>query len=372
MKIGIDVYQAAFRYGGIPRYVRALIPALSAAAPSDRFILASNHFRAPELGWRYDSANVTHVNLHVPRRVMQTCWERLNWPPVEVFLGAVDVFHGTHFVLPPVRAAQRVLTVHDVTFLRHPEYFSDRITNERWHRRELLVALGRADAVIADSRNTMDDLVDILGYPKERIRVIPLGVEPGFFVSSEASMPAVKHRYGLDRPYLVFLVGSPEPRKNLQRTVAAARLAAPDLPLAVIGPPKPIRAMLGGDCRGVILPGVVPDADLPFVLHGAEMALYPSLYEGFGLPALEALASGVPLITSDRSSLPEIVGNAAVLVDPASVEDIAEAIRALLADSDRRKRLVELGRIRARELSWERTASQVLQLYRALSGKRTQ
>jgi glycosyltransferase involved in cell wall biosynthesis len=369
VRIGIDVYQAAFRYGGIPRYVRALVPALSAAAPSDQFILASNHFRAPELRWRPGGANVTHVQLRVPRRLMQTCWDRLGWPPVESFIGAVDIFHGTHFILPPVRAAKRVLTVHDVTFLRHPEYFSDQVMNERWHRQELLVALGRADAVIADSRNTMDDLVEILGYPKERIRVIPLGVEPNFFVDSEASMPAVKNRYGLDRPYLVFLVGTPEPRKNLQRTVAAARLAAPDLPLAVIGPPESIRTILGSESRGVILPGLVPDADLPLILHGAELALYPSLYEGFGLPALEALAAGVPLITSDRSSLPEIVGNAAVLVNPESVEEIAEAIRVLLADSDRRKRLVELGRIRARELSWDRTAAQVLHLYRALSDR---
>lgn len=369
MKIGIDVYQATFRYGGIPRYVRALVQALSAAAPSDQFILASNHFRKPELRWRHTSANVTHVTLRVPRRLMQMCWDRLGWPPMEAFLGALDIFHGTHFVLPPVRAAKRVLTVHDVTFLRHPEYFSDQTVNERWHRQELLVALGQADAVIADSRNTRDDLVDVLGYPQERIRVIPLGVEPSFFVDSDAPVSAVKSRYGLDRPYLVFLVGTPEPRKNLQRTVAAARQAAPGLPLVVIGPTQAIRAFLGGEPRGVILPGVIPDADLPFILHGAELALYPSLYEGFGLPALEALAAGVPLITSDRSSLPEIAANAAVLVNPESTEEIAEAIRALLADSDRRKRLVELGRVRARELSWERTASHVLQLYRALAGR---
>jgi glycosyltransferase involved in cell wall biosynthesis len=186
-------------------------------------------------------------------------------------------------------------------------------------------------------------------------------------VDSDAAVSKVRTRYALDRPYLVFLVGTPEPRKNLLRTVAAARQAAPDLPLVILGPPAPIRAFLGGEPPGVILPGVVSDADLPLILRGAELALYPSLYEGFGLPALESLAAGVPLITSDRSSLPEIVGHAAVLVNPESVEDIAAAIRALLADSDRRKRLVELGRARAKELSWERAAHAVLQLYRTLA-----
>jgi glycosyltransferase involved in cell wall biosynthesis len=117
----------------------------------------------------------------------------------------------------------------------------------------------------------------------------------------------------------------------------------------------------------MILPGAVPDADLPLILHGAEIALYPSLYEGFGFPAVEALAAGVPLITSDRSSLPEVVGDAALLVDPESEEEIAAAIRLLLGDAAMRGELVRRGRARARELSWEATAQQVLELYRELA-----
>lgn len=366
MRIGLDAYQAGHVYGGIARYVRSLVSALAAAAPSDQFILFSNRFRAPEARWRPDGANVSQFNLRVPRRLVQACWDRLSWPPVEALIGRVDIFHGTHFVLPAVRRAKCVLTVHDVAFLRHPEYFSDQPLNEWGHRRELPGALARADVVIADSRSTRDDLVDCLGYPKERIRVILLGVERSFFVATDANLSAVEARYGLGRPYIVFLVGTPEPRKNLLRTIAAARRAAPELPLVVVGHVSPIRALLGRQAPGIILPGAVPDADLPLILHGAEIALYPSLYEGFGFPAVEALAAGVPLITSDRSSLPEVVGDAALLVDPESEEEIAAAIRLLLGDSAMRGELIRRGRARAQELSWEATAQQVLELYREL------
>ncbi|MEW6544184.1 MAG: glycosyltransferase family 1 protein [Nitrospirota bacterium] len=368
MRIGIDVYQTCYQYGGIARYVRALVTAMAAVSPADEFVLTSNSFRALEVRWRLAVPNARHVNIRVPRRLMQACWDRLGWPPIEAFTGPLDVFHGTHFVLPPARAAHAVLTVHDLNFLRNPQYFLDRPLNVWGHQRELPVALSRAEAVIAVSDHTRKDLIELMGVPSERIRVIPEGVEPHFFVSvGDPRLEATKTRLGLDRPYLVFLVGTPEPRKNLLRTVEAARRAAADLPLVIIGPQEPIRTLLEGNTRGVILVGSLADEDLPLVLHGAEIALYPSLAEGFGLPAVEAMAAGVPLITSDRSSLPEVVGKAAVLVDPESVEEMAHAIRSLLGDTERRAQLVEQGLARARELSWERAAHQVLCLYRELA-----
>jgi len=169
---------------------------------------------------------------------------------------------------------------------------------------------------------------------------------------------------------MVFLVGTPEPRKNLIRTVAAARLAAPDLSLVIVGPKEPIRTLLEGDGRGVHLIGSLSEADLPYVLHGAVLSLYPSLAEGFGLPALESLAAGVPLVTSDRTALPEVVGKAALLVDPESIEAITEAIRSLLDDEHRRCQMIAAGTTRAQELSWEQSARKVLTLYRELAPSR--
>lgn len=367
MRIGLDVYQASVAHSGVARHIRGLVPALTAAGGTDHFTLVSNHFRPPEFPWRHHRPNVCVRTLRVPRRIMQACWDHLAWPPVETLIGPVDVFHGTHFVLPATRAARRVLTVHDVMFLRHPEYFSDRSLNERWHRRELRAALDRADLVITVSACTREDLADLLGVDRGRIRVVHAGVEEAFFVGeADARVATVRARYGLDGPYLVFLVGTPEPRKNLARTVEAARRGAPGVPLVVIGPVAAIRALVPGDAEGIRCLGPIPDADLPPVLHGAEVALYPSLYEGFGFPAAEALAAGVPLITSDRSALPEVVGHAAVLVNPESVEDMAHAIESLLEDTERRRTLVARGRARARELSWDRAARQVLAVYREL------
>ncbi len=367
VRIGIDIYQASFPYGGIARYIRALVSAMVAAAPSDEFVLVSTDFRAAHAPWRHGGAAVRDVRLRVPRRLLQACWDRLGWPPVETLAGPLDVFHGTHFVLPPARTAKRVLTVHDLNFLRHPEYFWDRSLNEWGHRVELPIALARADVVVAVSEHTRRDLIELMGVPEDQIRVIYEGVEPHFFVAADdPRLAETKARLGLDRPYLVFLVGTPEPRKNLMRTVAAARRAAPELPLVVVGPREPIQALLGGDVPGVVLVGSLSDDDLPLVLHGAVLALYPSLGEGFGLPALEAMAAGVPLVTADRTSLPEVVGKAAVLVDPESVEAIADGIRSLLDDGGRRAQLIAEGLARARELSWERAAQQVLALYREL------
>ena len=364
MRIGVDIYQTGFPFGGIARYVRALVSAMAAAAPSDRFVLVSNHFRRNHAPWRHPGPNVTHVDLQFPRRLMQTCWNRIGWPSMDSFAGPLDIFHGTHFVLPPVRTAKRVLTVHDLTFLRHPEYFSDGPLNLRGHRMELPAALKHADVIIAPSDYTRRALIELMKVPEDRIRVIPEGVEAHFFVSQDRSkLQEVKDRLGLSRPYLIFLVGTPEPRKNLLRTVAASRLAAPDLDLVIIGPKDPIRSLLEGDARGVHLIGSLSEEDLPYVLHGAVLSLYPSLAEGFGLPALESLAAGVPLVTSDRTAVPEVVGEAAVRIEPESIEEIAQAIRSLLGDEDRRRRLVEAGKARAREFSWERSAREVLSLY---------
>jgi glycosyltransferase involved in cell wall biosynthesis len=372
VRIGFDIYQSGFRYGGLARYVRALVTAMAEAAPTDHFILVRNFFRSPETRWRLAATNVRHVDIRTPRRLLQACWDHLSWPPVETFTGSLDVFHGSHFVLPPTSRARTVLTVHDLNFLRNPRYFLDQSLNERGYRKELPVALARADAVIAASDHTRRDLIELMGVPDDRIRVIHDGVEPHFFVSAvDPRLGAIKTGLGLDRPYLVFLVGTPEPRKNLLRTVEAARRAAPDLPLVIIGPKEPIRALLGGNTKGVLLTGPLSDEDLPHLLHGAEVALYPSLAEGFGLPAVEAMAAGVPLITSNCSSLPEVVGKAAVLVNPESVDEMVHAIRNLLGDPGRRAQLMEQGLARARELSWERTAWQVLQLYRELASSRS-
>jgi glycosyltransferase involved in cell wall biosynthesis len=297
--------------------------------------------------------------------MLQNAWDTFEWPPIELLCGPVDLYHGLHFVLPPVRKARRVLTVHDLTYLKYPEYFSDRNLNEHGYRQELPRGLKRADVVIAVSQQTAEDLIDLMKVPVEKVRVIYEGVAPRFFkhVESKKAM-AIRERYGLTQPYLVFLVGTPEPRKNLKNTIAAARKASPNLTLVLIGPQNPIKSLLNGDFRNIKFTDIVPGNHLPALLSGAKISLYPSLYEGFGLPVLESMACGVPVIASTQGALPEIAGGAAILVEPKDVDCIAGAISELLHNDALQNHLKAAGKNRAAEFTWQKAAEATLSLYR--------
>lgn len=367
MKIVVDAYHAIFTSGGIARYARGLISALTEINTTDELILFYNRFRERGKAWRNERGILRVRQLYFPRRLLQGTWNFINWPPIELFCGSVDIFHGLHFVLPPVQKARRVLTVHDLTYLKYPSYFTNRKLNERGYRQELPRGLDKADAVIAVSQKTREDLIEIMGFPEKRVRVIYEGVDHHFFVKAEGQkVAAIQKLYGLSRPYLIFLVGTPEPRKNITRTVEAVRKASPQLDLALIGPRGPLRELLGNNFRNLIFTGFVPEEHLPALLSGATISLYPSLYEGFGLPVLESMACGVPVITSNRGSLPEVAGGAAILVDPEDEDSIAGAISELLRNEVLQNRLKILGKKRASEFTWKKTAAQTLSLYREL------
>jgi len=256
---------------------------------------------------------------------------------------ALDVLHCTTFRGPVAASVPTVLTVHDLAILRAPEVFP------RWHRlygrTGLVRVLRAADAVVAVSEFSRDETIELTGVPAERIRVVPHGVDPVF---------------GPDGPHsagdYVLAVATLEPRKNLGRAVAAAREAGVEL--RVVG----ARGWGGVDADGWV--GEVPDAELAALYRGARCVLYPSLYEGFGLPVLEAMACGTPVVTSVGTAMEEVAGGAAVLVDPLDVTSIADGIRA--ADA-RREELVAAGRARAAELTWERAADAVVELWSELA-----
>jgi glycosyltransferase involved in cell wall biosynthesis len=267
------------------------------------------------------------------------------WYPVALGRRArtLDVLHCTTFRGPTRGGVPTVLTVHDLAILRAPEAFP------RWHRLYGRAGLRRvlrgADAIVAVSEFSRDETVELAGVPPERIRVIPHGVDSVFTTDGPRA----------DGDY-VLAVGTLEPRKNLARAVHAAREAGVDL--RVVG------ARGWGEVEVDGWVGEIPDAELAALYRGARCMLYPSLYEGFGLPVLEAMACGTPVVTSVATAMEEVAGGAAILVDPLDVAAIAQGIHEA---AERRDELVATGLARAGELTWERAADSVVELWSELA-----
>lgn len=393
MRIAIDYTPAIQQQAGIGRYARELVRALARLDADNEYVLlqAGRGAQAEAGGW---PDNFRVRSIPITDRWLAILWQRLRVPiPVEVLTGSVDIFHSPDFVLPPVRNACTVLTVHDLSFLTTPA------TADAGLRDYLMKAVprsvARADHILADSRSTKNDLVTYLDADPEQITVVYPGVDPRFRPLGEPAIADVCARYGLRRPFILS-VGTLQPRKNYPALIQAfARLCRGEAGridgLAAEGsrhrPASPPRqgaylelviaggrgwlfdevfetvARLGMDHRVQFL-GHVADEDLPALYNAADVFALPSLYEGFGLPVLEALACGTPVVTSDVSSLPEVAGDAALLVSPDDVAGISEALWRVLTDEQLRSTLHRRGLIQAQRFTWQRAAETVLGIYR--------
>jgi glycosyltransferase involved in cell wall biosynthesis len=376
MHIGIDYTSAARQSAGIGRFTRELIrAALALDEDNDYRLLVAGRQPVAQAHLPRASRRYRLVQTPISERNLVRLWHRLQIPlPVEVFLGRVDIFHSPDFVLPPVARAVKVLTIHDLSFLRVPECADPRL---RWYLGQVVPrSVRRADFLLADSESTRRDLVELLGVPPDRVQVIYGGVDAMFAPVEDAeALRRAREKYARGRPFIL-AVGTLEPRKNyptLIRAFARARQAA-RLPhaLVIVGRKgwvyEPIFAAVDdlGLHDEVIFPGFVPDEELPALYNAADVLVTPSFYEGFGLPALEAMACGTPVIVSDVSSLPEVVGEAGVRIDPRDEAGLAEAIVRVVGDSALRAGLREAGLRRAREFTWDRAARELLGVYARL------
>jgi len=335
MRIGVD-YTSAVRQGaGIGRLTRCIFQALAEIDHENEYRLFAAMGRGQPSNFpTFQPSNLSNFRLKtipLSDRELNVVWHRLRLPlPVELITGPVDVFHSPDFTLPPVWRARAVLTVHDLSFLRVPECFTGAL--RRYLERVVPRSVRRADHVIADSHSTKRDLVELLGTPAGKVTVIHSGVEPRFRpIIDRAALGPVRQRYDLPERFIIS-VGTLQPRKNFATLVEAfARLksetgnwkpGARSLKLVIAGGRgwlyeeifARVEALgLQGD---VLFPGFVADEDLPALYNLAEAFVLPSLYEGFGLPPLEAMACGTPVVTSNVSSLPEVVGDAGLMVEP--------------------------------------------------------
>lgn len=361
LRVALTVEQLWQRFpGGSGTYIRALArrlvadPAVSVSGISawHRSALADVPVRATPL----------------PRRLMYDSWSMVRRPRSSV-PPRTDVVHATTWAVPPARGAL-VVTVHDLAFLRSPEHFTAR--GDRFFRRALQIVRAEASLVLTPSHATAADCVEV-GIPADRVRVTPLGVDPVTVTADQVAQ--FRRARGLDRPYVLWC-GTLEPRKNVRTLIRAFREVAghTDLDLVLVGPTgwgdTGLDELDQRTADRVHRLGWLGAEDLQRAYAGARVFTFPSLWEGFGLPVLEAMAHGTPVVTSAGTSMAEFTGDAGLLVDPRDPDELAAAL--MSAGGDRHAALGSAATAIASEMTWERTAALTVAAYReaAASGAR--
>jgi glycosyltransferase involved in cell wall biosynthesis len=350
---------------GVGRYITNLINEIIEIAPTDLC------FSALSLSSDKVPIGIKRLNLKgimsgiSPGRPLQQL--TIPW---SVYKSGCELYHYPSFDPPFIFKGPIIATCHDIEPLRCPELFSTRIY---WYYRMFTKGLRRAKRIITVSENTRKDLVDLLGIAPERITVIYHGVSPSFKrIEDPRGLNALRNKYQLPERYILY-IGNTMPHKNLPRLISAmcyVHEQEPDVELVLGGRRDKHRPSLEHMIKMTGLEnyarflGIISDDDLPTLLSGARAFVYPSLYEGFGLPVLEAMACGVPVVTSNRASLPEVVGDSALVVDPKDSREIARAILRLLRNPIEAKHFINASLNRVKQFTWRRCAEQHISVYR--------
>jgi len=365
MKIGIDISQIV--YGtGVSFYTQNLVENLLKVDKKNEYKLFFSSLRKNlPANFNYKAANVKLKKFRIPPTLLEPLFNKSHFLPIENFIGKVDVFHSSDWTQPSARA-KKVTTIHDFGFLKYPQTAHPKIkaVMERrfgWLKKEI-------DMVITISEATKKDTMEILGIPEDKIRVIyEAAPEDINQVKNKRTINIVKAKYGIKGNYLLS-VATLEPRKNLKRIIQAFQaLGIKDLQLVIIGKSGWDTSLQGTDFKklktNVVFTGYVNRQDLAALYSGAVCLAFPSLYEGFGLPILEAMKCGCPVVTSHLSSMPEVAGRAGILVDPMDVEEIGKGFYEVVSNKNKRQEMIKEGFKQVKKFSWEKTAEETLKVY---------
>ncbi len=352
MRVGIDVSQSV--YGtGVGDYTKNLVDSLTSIDKSDTFVLFGGSLRRrDEFPKLFPKAkNIELKTSILSPTLADIFWNKLHTLPVENFIGNVDVFHSSDWAQPPT-SAYNVTTIHDLAPLKYPQYTPQSIVEV--HKSRLRWVAKEVDKIIAVSQSTKEDAIELLKINPEKIIVIPEAGDERIKKVNQEKINRVLNRYGISKEYLI-VIGT-NPRKNLPRILESyKKLSNKNLELVVVGK-KPENTE-----GGVIYTGFANFNDLSALYSGASALVYASLYEGFGQPILEGFKIGIPVVTSNVSSMPEVAGDCAILVNPTKVDEIAQGIKDALKN---RNKLIKKGIERAKEFSWEYTAKLTLRVYK--------
>ncbi len=378
MKIGIDCRFLERVVNGGPGgntghgiYTYNLVKYLTDLDKSDQYILYLPN------NCKYDLAKSSNFSVKNMPSLHSNGYLRAMFTfPLELWRNPVDLFHGMYSV-PMIKLKKIILTIFDFFLVLYPQYYPKRITIPV--SAMIRKAVGRADKIITGSHFIKTEIMEFYKIPENRIEVIPLGVDQSFFERIDnTEIKDMKERYGIKGEYIL-AVGDLFPRKNIERLVDAfcilrkSKSVNLDCKLVLTGGnlwksgPLFKKINNSGFTDDIILTDYVTPYDLRLLYQGTQLFVYPSLYEGFGLPVLEAMASGAPVAISNISSMPEVAGSAGVYFDPYDIESIASAISKIIHDSDLRKELVKSGVERASEFNWSKVSEMTLAAYHSLS-----
>lgn len=369
MKIAIDASTISTQ-GGPRAYVIGLIAALLQIDQHNEYVVFYN---VPVHLGRFPQAR----EIVLPgKQPLARLWREHVLLPLACRREKVDLLHCPKSAVPFINSCPVVVTLHDLIPINHPE--TETRAAQLYWRIQIPIAARRASFIITDSCHARQEIVEMFGVSDRRIAVTPLGYPPAMDEPyDEARAVELRRRFHLPDSYILY-VGTIQPRKNLDMLIEAySRLrceGATSKKLVIAGRKGWLydalfaRITALGLENDVIFTGFVPDEDLPALYDGACLFVYLSLFEGFGLPPLEAMARGIPVVTSNTTSLPEVVGEAGITVQPDNLEDVVRGMNMVLSDEGRAEQLRQLGKIRARQFSWERTARETLAIYRQVAG----
>jgi len=375
MKIAIDTSCLLINpHCGLSEVIHNLIYKLPLVEKGNRFTLFYNYFKSEKKLDSYQFPYTKNHILRVPRRLINWSW-KFDWPYIDTFLPKTDIYHSLHIQIPPSNRLKKILTVHDCRFLAFPELYPPQTVED--YRYLMNTSLERSDMVATVSNFTRQELLTHFTISEDRIKVIYNGFNSHVSdtTTNGEKLKRSFQKLHLPNDYLLF-IGVLDPRKNLGRLIEALSILkeeVSDIPkLVIVGisskqwskSDEAKKADRLGMLKYLHVVGVV-DKDLLFSVMQKSMALcYPSFYEGFGFPPLEAMSKGIPVLAGKNSSIPEVTGDAACLVDPMNVNDIAEGLHQIIFNSDYREKLVEKGFEQIEKFSWQRAATEYIRLYK--------
>ncbi len=377
MKIAINTLALYKTKVGMGKYIMELVNRVPKDDLENTYLIYVSEENKPFFNISERNVSIKKVSKIWTHPFLKIFWEQL-FLPISLWKNNVNIYHAPGFVLPLFKSEniKYVVTVADMTFFSHPQYH---MAKKNFYFQQLIpYSLQKAEKIIVISESTRNDIIKITKINPAKIQTIHLGVDDIFEKKKKAACQHIQGKYGIKHPYILF-VGMLEPRKNIEGLIKAFSSAErKGYRLVIVGKKgwmyESIFALIKklNIEEEIIFTGYVPDEELPYLYSAATCFVYPSFYEGFGIPVIEAMACGCPVITSRNSSLQEIAGAAAILIDPYNVGSIKKAIESCVMDKGYCEKMVQRGFVQAKKFQWASMAKETRALYTSIETKRTE